>query len=76
MSQPSVAVTMGDPAGISPEIVARAFAEPQMRKACRPVVVGDPRIMFRAMELVKNRFNNLEQTSGLLTFYKKLCNGC
>ena len=30
----------------------------------------------RAMELVKNRFNNLEQTSGLLTFYKKLCNGC
>jgi 4-hydroxythreonine-4-phosphate dehydrogenase len=44
---------MGDPAGISPEIVARAFAEPEVRKACRPVVVGDPRIMFRAMELVK-----------------------
>jgi 4-hydroxy-L-threonine phosphate dehydrogenase PdxA len=53
MSQPVVAVTMGDPAGISPEIVARAFAEPEVRKACRPVVVGDPRIMFRAMELVK-----------------------
>jgi polysaccharide biosynthesis protein PslH len=30
----------------------------------------------RAMELVKNRFNNLDQTSGLLRFYKKLCNGC
>jgi 4-hydroxythreonine-4-phosphate dehydrogenase len=44
---------MGDPAGISPEIVARAFAEPEVRKACRAVVVGDPRIMFRAMELVK-----------------------
>jgi 4-hydroxythreonine-4-phosphate dehydrogenase len=53
MSQPIVAVTMGDPAGISPEIVARAFADPEVRKVCRPVVVGDPRIMFRAMELVK-----------------------
>jgi 4-hydroxy-L-threonine phosphate dehydrogenase PdxA len=54
MSQPLVAVTMGDPAGIGPEIVARALAEPEVRKVCRPVVVGDPRIMFRAMELVKS----------------------
>jgi 4-hydroxythreonine-4-phosphate dehydrogenase len=53
MSKPAVAVTMGDPAGISPEIVARALAEPEVRKACCPVVIGDPRIMFRAMELVK-----------------------
>ena len=54
MTRPIVAVTMGDPAGIGPEIVARAFAEPEVRKACRPVVVGDPRIMFRAMELGKD----------------------
>ena len=53
MSKPAVAVTMGDPAGISPEIVARALAEPEVRKACCPVVIGDPRILFRAMELVK-----------------------
>jgi 4-hydroxythreonine-4-phosphate dehydrogenase len=54
MSKPAVAVTMGDPAGISPEIVARALAEPEVRKACCPVVIGDPRILFRAMELVKS----------------------
>ncbi len=53
MSKPTIAVTMGDPAGISPEIVARALAEPAVRQACCPVVIGDPRIMFRAMELVK-----------------------
>jgi 4-hydroxythreonine-4-phosphate dehydrogenase len=53
MTQPLVAVTMGDPAGIGPEIVARALAEPEVRRACRPVVVGDARILFRAMELVK-----------------------
>jgi 4-hydroxythreonine-4-phosphate dehydrogenase len=53
MNRPTVAVTMGDPAGISPEIVACAISEPEVRKACCPVVIGDPRIMFRAMELVK-----------------------
>jgi 4-hydroxy-L-threonine phosphate dehydrogenase PdxA len=53
MSKAVVAVTMGDPAGISPEIVARALTEPEVRKACCPVVIGDPRTMFRAMELVK-----------------------
>ncbi len=54
MSLPTVAVTMGDPAGIGPEIVARALAEPDVRKACRPVVVGDPRLVSHAMALVKS----------------------
>lgn len=53
MSKPTIAVTMGDPAGIGPEIVVRSMAEPEVRNACCPVVIGDPRIMFRAMELVK-----------------------
>jgi 4-hydroxythreonine-4-phosphate dehydrogenase len=53
MTRPTIAVTMGDPAGISPELVARALAEPAVRAACHPVVIGDPRILFRAMELVR-----------------------
>lgn len=53
MTRPTVAVTMGDPAGVGPEIVARALAERELREACNPVVVGDPRLMFRAMELVR-----------------------
>ena len=53
MSRPAIAVTMGDPAGVGPEIVARALAERELREACSPVVVGDPRLMFRAMELVR-----------------------
>jgi 4-hydroxy-L-threonine phosphate dehydrogenase PdxA len=54
MTRPIVAVTMGDPAGIGPEIVARALGEPEVRKVCRPVVVGDPRILARAAALVKS----------------------
>jgi len=53
MTAPTIAITMGDPAGIGPEIVARALAEGEVRAACQPVVVGDPRIMARAVELVQ-----------------------
>ena len=54
MSQPTIAVTMGDPAGIGPEIVARALGEREVRSACHPLVIGDPRIMAQAALLVKS----------------------
>jgi len=33
---------MGDPAGIGPEIIVKALADPQIHGSCRPVVLGDP----------------------------------
>ncbi|HTU02105.1 MAG TPA: 4-hydroxythreonine-4-phosphate dehydrogenase PdxA [Candidatus Sulfotelmatobacter sp.] len=53
MSVPTIAITMGDPAGIGPEITARALAEAEVRSCCHPVVFGEPRIMAKAVELVK-----------------------
>jgi 4-hydroxythreonine-4-phosphate dehydrogenase len=38
--RPRLLITLGDVAGIGPEIVARAW--PQLQPLCRPVVVGDP----------------------------------
>ncbi|MET4639628.1 4-hydroxythreonine-4-phosphate dehydrogenase PdxA [Mycetocola sp. 2940] len=38
---PVIAVTMGDPAGIGPEIIIRALLDPEVTRACRPFVVGD-----------------------------------
>jgi 4-phospho-D-threonate 3-dehydrogenase / 4-phospho-D-erythronate 3-dehydrogenase len=38
---PLVAVTMGDPAGIGPEIIMKALAAPDLYAVCRPLVVGD-----------------------------------
>lgn len=46
--RPTLIVTMGDPAGIGPEIVARALAVPALRRTARLVVVGDPEVMARA----------------------------
>jgi 4-phospho-D-threonate 3-dehydrogenase / 4-phospho-D-erythronate 3-dehydrogenase len=42
---PRVAVPMGDPAGIGPEIVVKALAHPDIYEACVPVVIGDARFL-------------------------------
>jgi 4-hydroxythreonine-4-phosphate dehydrogenase len=40
-SLPLIAVTMGDPAGIGPEVVVKALADDAVLAACRPAVFGD-----------------------------------
>ena len=40
--KPVVAVTMGDPAGIGPEVAVKAARDAAVRRACRVVLVGDP----------------------------------
>ena len=38
---PRIGITMGDPAGIGPEVVLKAVAEPEVLGSCVPVIVGD-----------------------------------
>ena len=38
---PRIGITMGDPAGIGPEVVLKAVVEPEVLEACVPVIVGD-----------------------------------
>ncbi len=45
---PWVAVGMGDPAGIGPEIVVKALSDPEVYEACVPVVIGDARVLAEA----------------------------
>jgi 4-phospho-D-threonate 3-dehydrogenase / 4-phospho-D-erythronate 3-dehydrogenase len=42
---PRVAITMGDPAGIGPEVVLKAVAEPEIRRICVPVIIGDAQLL-------------------------------
>ncbi len=46
-SKPVIAVTMGDPAGIGPEIVLKALADPLIRKVARPLILGDWGVLQR-----------------------------
>ena len=47
-----VAVTMGDPAGIGPEIIAKTFTERGFQDENRAFVIGDAGIMRRAAEMM------------------------
>jgi len=47
--RPIVGVTMGDAAGIGPEIVIKALASPAVSRACRPLLIGDIRVMHDAL---------------------------
>ena len=42
MEMPVVALTLGDPAGIGAELIARLLARPQTTQAANVVLVGDP----------------------------------
>ncbi|HVR34314.1 MAG TPA: 4-hydroxythreonine-4-phosphate dehydrogenase PdxA, partial [Methylomirabilota bacterium] len=45
--RPLIAVTMGDPAGIGPELCLRLLADEGMRDECVPVVFGDATVLAR-----------------------------
>jgi 4-phospho-D-threonate 3-dehydrogenase / 4-phospho-D-erythronate 3-dehydrogenase len=49
VQKPVIAVTMGDPSGIGPEIVAAALADPSVISVCRPLVLGDKSAMERGI---------------------------
>jgi 4-hydroxythreonine-4-phosphate dehydrogenase len=46
--RPLLALTMGDPVGVGPEIIVRALADAQIYKVCRPLVLGDLTALERA----------------------------
>lgn len=52
-TRPRLLLTMGDVAGIGPEVIARAW--PRLITVCRPMVVGDPAWLARALELIGSR---------------------
>jgi 4-hydroxythreonine-4-phosphate dehydrogenase len=52
VSRPILGITMGDPAGVGPEIIARAAADAEVVRTSRPVVIGDASVMGEALRLV------------------------
>jgi 4-hydroxythreonine-4-phosphate dehydrogenase len=50
MNRPLLAITLGDPAGIGPEIIGKALQHDALYERCRPLVIGDQRILARAAQ--------------------------
>nr|WP_330406192.1 4-hydroxythreonine-4-phosphate dehydrogenase PdxA [Acetatifactor muris] len=51
--RPIIGITMGDPAGIGPEITVKALAHPEVYERCRPLIVGDLSVLQQAAKTVE-----------------------
>ena len=51
MKKPIIAIPLGDPAGVGPEIVAKALASSKVHEAADCVIVGDRKIMKQAIQI-------------------------
>lgn len=61
--KPMVALTMGDGAGVGPEIIVQALHNPEIYEHCRPFVIGDLKILERAETIWKTgcRFHKVDR---------------
>ena len=48
---PLIAITMGDPCGVGPEITIKALQSPDIMQICVPFVIGDRKAMERALSV-------------------------
>ncbi len=64
---PIVAVTMGDPCGVGPEILLKAWDHDELFMRCQPVVVGDAKVLRRAQNYVSSKLR-VEPLSSLSGF--------
>lgn len=58
--KPILGITMGDPAGIGPEIIVKAFVSPEMKEILesnRPFVIGDADVLRQAIEVLNAKIN-------------------
>lgn len=55
--KPIVGITMGDAAGIGPEVIAKALSHKEVYDVCSPLVVGDASVMKNALKIVKKNLN-------------------
>jgi 4-phospho-D-threonate 3-dehydrogenase / 4-phospho-D-erythronate 3-dehydrogenase len=62
-TKPIIAISLGDVAGIGPEICAKALGHRKVYNVCKPLIIGDSNIMQKACKLtgVKLRINTITQ---------------
>jgi 4-hydroxythreonine-4-phosphate dehydrogenase len=65
-----IAITMGDPAGIGPEVAVRSATDKRVRNTCLPIIVGDVEIIRDAARLCRIK-NRVVRLSSLPSVHKK-----
>jgi 4-phospho-D-threonate 3-dehydrogenase / 4-phospho-D-erythronate 3-dehydrogenase len=64
--KPIIGITMGDAAGIGPEIIVKSLMDKDIYNQCQPIVIGDAKILERVKPIVKadvqiNVINNVSE---------------
>lgn len=64
---PRIALTLGDVAGIGPEVIARALSDRRLGEWCQPAIVGHPEVLRRTFQqvgssLIVESIDNLERS--------------
>src|SRR5437867_3962408 len=64
--RPIIGISMGDPAGIGPEIIVKALASDKVHELCRRLVIGDAAVIRQAVDFAKSRstIHVIEKVSG------------
>lgn len=67
--KPVIGITMGDPAGIGPEIIVKALLKRSVYTRCKPVVVGDAGVIKQAVDFLNvtlkvNAISNISDAKG------------
>ena len=60
MPKPRIAITMGDPAGIGPEICLDLLNDPEICDLCTPIVFGDSSVLQSCAEKTHKSFDIIE----------------
>src|SRR5437867_11226243 len=51
--RPTIAITMGDPAGIGAEVIVKALSDPRLRQAARYIIYGMNEMLAYAADLAE-----------------------
>lgn len=51
-NKPIIAIPMGDPAGIGPEITIKSLTKEEIYNVCKPLIIGDQAVLEKAIEIV------------------------
>jgi 4-hydroxythreonine-4-phosphate dehydrogenase len=59
--KPVIGITMGDAAGIGPEIIVKSLAHPELYDTCQPLIIGDTKRLQKVDEIVGTglKFNTI-----------------
>ncbi|MEK6539589.1 MAG: 4-hydroxythreonine-4-phosphate dehydrogenase PdxA, partial [Deltaproteobacteria bacterium] len=58
--KPTIAITMGDPTGVGPEVILKALSDSRIRRICNPLILGDEAVLEYIAKKIKARSQKSE----------------